>query len=262
MSCIQSTINHQLLNHAKKEIEFLSSDKHGYFFSDDEAVARLTLAITDQGASRSWELASGLFNGDTQKGHYFLFWAIKNALDYDEGSTLTPKAVKEWKSETIAALKKVERLLLRTPDEYLHYSTDYSKAREVEITKHTDGMTIDSDILFKLEVMSMYGEDAKLQREALEKATYKRTSSPLKTKGVLAKRTYFIRSMSRKLNIMTDDCVEIIYPLTKTIFGKDIKRKQIVELMQDIGTNPHNRINEKVFEQLIYPRLLAKDFKN
>lgn len=264
MSCIQSSINHQLLNHAKKEIEFLSScAKDSIYFNDDETLRRLTLSISDSSALDSWALAGGLFNGDTQKGHYFLFWAIKSALNYNESTATTTKAAEEWKKELVATLEKAERLLNKTPEQYQHFYDSYRQANQAniynDITAFDDNPEKEKVVFEQVQFLTCDpASDIRRQRKALAATAHKRGLTPLRTKGEAAKRTYFIRSLATSLNTISDNTTEIIYHLTRTLFVDDIQRNQIELLAKDIDISSHEAIDPSYFESNLYPALIAK----
>lgn len=264
MSSIQATINHQLLSHAKKEIEFLSScTKNTIYFNDDETLRRLTLSVTDIGTVKSWWLASGLFNGDTQKGHYFLFWAIKSALNYNESTATTTKAAEEWKKELVATLKKAEKLLNKTPEQYQHFYDNYRQENQASIYNNITAFDDNPEkekILFEQMqfVISDPASDIRRQREALAATAHQRGLTPLRTKGEAAKRTYFIRSLATSLNTISDNTTEIIYHLTRVLFVDDIQRNQIELLSKGIDTSSNEAINPSYFESNLYPALIAK----
>ena len=276
MSSMQSTINHQLLSHAKKEIEFLSScAKNTIYFNDDETLRRLTLSVTDMGTVKSWWLAGGLFNGDTQKGHYFLFWAIKSALNYNESTATTTKAAEEWKKELISTLKKAEQLINKTPEQYRHYFDTYRQETQADI--FNDMTIFENDIQKEFMLSGVYETDTqkekviseqlmylscdpagdiRRQRESLAVTAHQRGLTPLRTKGEAAKRTYFIRSLATSLNTITDNTTEIIYHFTRVLFVDDIQRNQIELLAKGIDTSSGEAIDPDYFENELYPALI------
>lgn len=264
MTSINAVINLHLLAHAKKEIDYLSSCvKDSIYFNDDETLRRLTLSISDNSVLDSWSLAGGLFNGDTQKGHYFLFWAIKSALNYNESKAVKTKEAEEWKKELISTLKKAEQLINKTPAQYQHYFEAYRQETQADI--FNDIAVFENDdqkekvLFYQLQFLVCDpASDIRRQRKALAATAHKRGLTPLRTKGEAAKRTYFIRSLATSLNTITDNPTEIIYHLTRTLFIDDIQRNQIELLAKGIDTASREAMNPSYFESNLYPALIAK----
>lgn len=264
MTSINAVINQHLLAHAKKEIDYLSSCvKDSIYFNDDETLRRLTLSISDNSVLDSWSLAGGLFNGDTQKGHYFLFLAIKSALNYNESKAVKTKEAEDWKKELISTLKKAEQLINKTPEQYQHFYDSYRQANQAniynDITAFDDNPEKEKVLFEQVQFLTCDpASDIRRQRKALAATAHKRGLTPLRTKGEAAKRTYFIRSLATSLNTITDNTTEIIYHLTRTLFIDDIQRNQIELLAKDIDTASHEAIDPSYFENELYQALIEK----
>lgn len=247
MSNAERVINKNLLKHARKEIEFLTSST-GYnsvFLNDSETIRKLSLSISHDTALESWWLAGDMFEGDIQKAHFYLFLAIQQSLEYTPNNSFTSTQAEEWKNELIATLKKTEALLRQTPAQYEHGLDYYRQETDGEILNVINNRNLSSSEL-----------DISIHRQIFEKIKPKWVATPIKTTGEKGRRAFFIRSMATSLNGMSNNEIDIIYWLVKALFEDDIQRKQIKSLIKDIEVRPAHENSPDYFSRSLYPYFL------